>query len=150
MLRATRLRALCHHISPGHNRTEEEIPLANEVVPKSRDIMLYRPKVHEGRLKSDIYRTRTKIDILLMAITSGPWATSNGHQEDIDFSPSFGICCVFTRQRRVKTQLCHHEALPSEDTDSDFDLPSWTSGLYGLYVSIGVYIRLSCSRKIPK
>ena len=52
------------------------------------DHMLYRSEVHEGRLKSDIYRTRTKIDILLMAITSGPWATSNGHQEDIDFSPS--------------------------------------------------------------
>ena len=39
-----------------------------------------------------------------MAITSGA-ATSNGHQEDIDFSPSFGICCVFTRLCRVKTQI---------------------------------------------
>ena len=67
-------------------------------------IMLYRPDVHDGRSKSDIYRTWTKIDILLMAITSGA-ATSNGHQEDIDFSPSFGICCVFTRLCRVKTQI---------------------------------------------
>ena len=67
--------------------------------------MLYRPDGHEGRSKSDIYRTRTKIDILLMAITSGACATSNGHQEDIDFSPSFGICCVFTRLCRVKTQI---------------------------------------------
>ena len=66
--------------------------------------MLYRPDVHDGRSKSDIYRTRTKIDILLMAITSGA-ATSNGHQEDINFSPSFGICCVFTRLCRVKTQI---------------------------------------------
>ena len=39
-----------------------------------------------------------------MAIMSGA-ATSNGHQEDIDFSPSFGICCVFTRLCRVKTQI---------------------------------------------
>ena len=66
--------------------------------------MLYRPDIHVARSKSDIYRTRTKIDILLMAITSGA-ATSNGHQEDIDFSPSFGICCVFTRLCRVKTQI---------------------------------------------
>ena len=39
-----------------------------------------------------------------MAITSGA-ATSNGHQEDINFSPSFGICCVFTRLCRVKIQI---------------------------------------------
>ena len=50
----------------------------------------------------------------------------------------------------MKTQLCCHEALPSEDTDLDFDLPSWTSGLYGLYIPIGICIRLSCSRKITK
>ena len=49
--------------------------------------MLYRPDVHEGRSKSNIYRLRAKIYILLMGITSGACATSNGHHEDIDFSP---------------------------------------------------------------
>ena len=39
------------------------------------------------REDTEYTETRTKIDILLMAITRGPRATRNGHQEDIDFSP---------------------------------------------------------------
>ena len=40
----------------------------------------------EPREDTAYTETRTKIDILLMAITRG-CATRNGHQEDIDFSP---------------------------------------------------------------
>ena len=41
----------------------------------------------EPREDTAYTETRTKIDILLMAITRGASATRNGHQEDIDFSP---------------------------------------------------------------
>ena len=34
--------------------------------------------------------------------------------------------------------LWFYEALPIEDTDLDLDIASWQSGLYGLYVSLGV------------
>ena len=44
----------------------------------------------EPREDTAYTETRTKIDILLMAITRG-CATHNGHQEDIDFSP----CSVY-------------------------------------------------------
>ena len=61
--------------------------------------------------------------------------TSEAQQDDIDVVPSLGKCCVFTRLCRVKTQGTLVEPERRDQCDSDFDLTSWHSGRYGLYVS---------------
>ena len=63
--------------------------------------------------------------------------TSNGHQEDINFSPTFGQCCISTRLCRVNIQGTMVKPERQDHCDSDFGFSLWHSGLYGLYVSTG-------------